>query len=65
MIFGLLLMKCFSKKAVLMGNVKGCIEWIGAKKSKAGYGVQVLKWGGQEGDWPQACLHDKAYDHQE
>lgn len=57
MLFGLILIKCFSKKAVVMGNVKGC---IGVRKSKSGCGVQVVKWGGQKGGGTQAYLHDKA-----
>ena len=49
----------FFKKSIIMGNEKGCIEWIGAKKGKSGYGILVVKW--PEGEEKREAAHRLAY----
>ena len=51
--------KKFFKKAEIMGNGKGCIEWVGCKKGNTGYGVQVVKW--KEGESKREAAHRLAY----
>lgn len=49
----------FFKKTEVMGNGKGCVEWVGAKKGKSGYGIQVVKWPG--GEEKRETAHRLAY----
>lgn len=49
----------FYQKTVETGNGKGCIEWIGCRKGKSGYGIQVVKWPG--GEVKREAAHRLAY----
>ncbi|VDI29238.1 Hypothetical predicted protein [Mytilus galloprovincialis] len=49
----------YFKKTEVMGNGKGCVEWVGAKKGKSGYGIQVVKWPG--GEEKRETAHRLAY----
>ena len=50
----------FFKKTRLMGNEKGCIQWVGCKKGGTGYGTQVVKWSKDE-EGKKEAAHRLAY----